>query len=477
MDAMLRMIALFALLPFFFFAQETEKTSKTLLTNYGRYDADLLSKEFHAGRRATLRQLMPENSVAVFFASPVRVRSNDVDYLYHQDPNFYYFTGLTEPNALLFVFDKPQNIGGQMLNELIYVQPRNERMELWTGKRLGTSGVEMELGIAKALDNYTFADNNIDLRNFSGGVYYSPIQGDLPYSQNKGELYHLKKRFDEQVADKKVKSNTKELDEWCAELRQTKQPEELTLLIKAIDITCEAHNENMRMMRANQPEYKTQAVVEYIFGLRGAEYTGFPSIIGGGENSCILHYNTNRKSSGSNDLMVCDIGAEYHGYTADITRTLPVNGKFSPEQAIIYNIVLEAQEAGIKECRAGNQFFSAHVAATTVISQRLKELGIIAKPQEVSRYFMHGTSHYLGLDVHDAGTYGPLKPNDVITVEPGIYIPEGSPCDPKWWNIGVRIEDDILITTSDPIILSNKSPRTIEEIEAMMQEEPMFFKK
>jgi len=462
----------------FLFSQEENKTSKTLHSkDYGIYDTDLLSKEFHAKRREALRALMPDNSVAVFFANPVRNRSNDVDYLYHQDPNFYYFTGLTEPNAVIYIFKEAQKIDGEKVSEIVFVQERNPNIEAWTGKRLGTEGIKTELGIQKALSGKAYSKFEMDLTKFSGGVHYILPQGDLAPSFDKGDLYFLKKHFETEITKEKVIANNKTIEDWMAQLRQEKQPEELVLLKKAIDITCEAHNENMRVMEPEKGEFETRAVVEYIFTLRGAEYTGFPSIIGSGENSCVLHYNSSRRVSDKNDLVVCDIGAEYHGYTADITRTLPVNGKFSEEQKIIYNIVLEAQNAGIKECLAGKPFYSAHVAATTVISQRLKELGIITKPQEVTKYFMHGTSHYLGLDVHDAGTYGPLKPNDVITVEPGIYIAEGSPCDPKWWNIGIRIEDDILITDSEPIILSDKAPRTIEEIETMMQQEPLFFRR
>ena len=157
-----------------------------------------------------------------------------------------------------------------------------------------------------------------------------------------------------------------------------------------------------------------------------------------------------------NNLLVSDVGAEYHGYTADVTRTIPLDGSFSEEERIIYQIVYDAQKAGIDACKSGNRFWDPNIAATTVISQRLTDLGIIKKPFELRRYFMHGTSHYLGLDVHDMGTYGYLQPNSVITVEPGIYIAEGSPCDPKWWNIGVRIEDDVLITSGEPEVLESK---------------------
>ena len=224
----------------------------------------------------------------------------------------------------------------------------------------------------------------------------------------------------------------------------------------------------MKQMNPEITEYQAQAIVEYVFRMNGAEYPGFPSIIGSGENSCTLHYTTNRKPLKAGELIVCDIGAEYRGYTADVTRTIPANGVYSKEQAVIYNIVLEAQEAGIRECKVGNAFYATNIAASTVISQRLIELGIIQSPAELKRYLIHGVSHYLGLDVHDAGTYGEFQPNTVITVEPGIYIPSGSPCDPKWWGIGVRIEDDILITETEPVNLSDCVPRTIEEIETLM---------
>lgn len=464
------------LVPFIGFAQENDTVKQNFTNKYGIYDTDLLSKEFHANRREALRELMPDNSVAVFFANPIRNRSNDVDYEYHQDPNFYYFTGLTEPHAMLIVFKEPSKINGEKHKEYLFVQNRNEEAEVWTGKRLGTEGVKEELGIEGVNINVNYKADFLDLSKFKGGVHFSKLPEDVRKARQKGTLYELLSEFEKALANEDISTDTKSIQEWTAQLRQDKQPEELVLLKKAIDITCEAHNENMRVLKPNSPEYQTEAVVEYIFKKNGAEYTGFPSIIGSGENSCILHYTTSRKTVFENELVVCDIGAEYHGYTADVTRTLPVNGKFSEEQKIIYNIVYEAQQAGIDSCKAGNSFWSAHIAATTIISQRLKDLGIISRPQEVRQYFMHGTSHYLGLDVHDTGLYGKLKVNDVLTVEPGIYIPAGSPCDEKWWNIGVRIEDDILITENGPVNLSTASPRKAEDIEAMMQEEPLIFK-
>lgn len=261
------------------------------------------------------------------------------------------------------------------------------------------------------------------------------------------------------------------LPEIMQRLRAIKTDEELALLQQAIDITTAAHREAMRSLEPGMYEYEIEALVEYIFRRNGAEYTGFPSIVGSGENATILHYNTNRRPMTADDVVVIDIGAEYHGYTADVTRTLPVSGTFSPEQKAIYELVLAAQEAGIRAARAGNPYQAPGQAASQTIDAGLRELGILQSGGNVRSFFMHGTSHYLGMYVHDVGDYGPLKPGEVITVEPGIYINPSPDVDPKWWNIGVRIEDDVLITNGDPVNLSSAAPRTVEDIEALMQEQ------
>lgn len=440
-----------------------------------RYDKDVLSKEFHKDRRDALRKLMPDSSVVVLFSAPVRNRANDVDYLYHQDPDFYYLTGLTEPNAMLILFKEDQEMDSLSGNELIFVQPRNAMMESWTGKRLGVQGVKEQLGFKNVLLNNQFVDMKLDLGKFKK-IYTLTINDDFrdDYA-DRGDLYSLVKTFRDKTAKRK-NVDSFNLSQWLAGMREIKQPEELVLLRKAIDISCEAHKELMKALKPGMTEYQSQAIVEYFFTANGSEYPGYPSIVGGGENSCILHYETNRKPLESKDMLVCDAGAEYHGYTADVTRTLPTDGVFSPEEKIIYNIVLEAQLEGIKACMKGNDFRAPHKAALAVIQKRLVEQGIIKSSGDYMKYFFHGTSHYLGLDVHDAGTYGRLQPNSIITVEPGIYIPAGSDCDPKWWNIGIRIEDDILITEGAPENLSDCVPKTIEEIEKLMKEASIFDK-
>lgn len=264
--------------------------------------------------------------------------------------------------------------------------------------------------------------------------------------------------------------NSAKLGEIMATLRETKTEEEMILLKKAIEISTVGQVEVMKAMHPNMSESEIQGVHEYVYKKYGAEYEGYPSIVGGGNNGCILHYIENNKPEVGDDLVLMDLGAEYHGYTADVTRTIPANGKFTTEQKQIYDIVYNAQEAGIKASVVGASFQAPGEAASKVVTEGLMKLGIIEKEEEAKIYFPHGTSHYLGLDVHDKGTYRPFKANTVITVEPGIYIPDGSDCDKKWWGIAVRIEDDILITDNGPVNLSAGAPRTTKAIEAMMKQ-------
>ncbi len=323
------------------------------------------------------------------------------------------------------------------------------------------------LGINAALPNTEFSEYDLKLKNLET-VLITPLpKGAVDSKYETTSLYKMIESF---KAGQGENLDNLELSKIMASLRQIKTPEELVLMRKAIDITCEAQKELMRTLNASMSEFQAQALVEFVFMKNGAKGPGFPSIVGAGENSCILHYTTNRKPLAANEMMVVDIGAEYHGYTADVSRTMPISGKYSPEQKAIYQLVQKAQQAGIEVCKPGVHFRDPHKVATEIISKGLIDLGIIKEEKEVRKYFMHGTSHYLGLDVHDPGTYEMLEENMVITVEPGIYIAEGSDCDPKWWNIGVRIEDDILITATGYENLSACVPRNIDEIEKLMQE-------
>ncbi|MGY2131017.1 aminopeptidase P N-terminal domain-containing protein [Hymenobacter sp. HD11105] len=252
------------------------------------------------------------------------------------------------------------------------------------------------------------------------------------------------------------------------DMREVKTPEELKHLRRAIQISAVGQQEVMKAMKPDMSEMEMQGLHEYVYKKYGAEFEGYPSIVGAGNNACVLHYTVNDKPRLGNDLVLMDCGAEYHGYTADVTRTIPATGKFTTEQRQIYELVLAAQQAGFEQCKPGNAFAAPDEAARKVINEGLIKLGIVKDASEARRYFPHGTSHYLGLDVHDRGTYGPLRAGNVITVEPGIYIPADSPCDKKWWNIGVRIEDDVLVTDKGWENLSKDAPRTVADIEALM---------
>ena len=447
-------------------AQELAKDFKyeSNVDSLGIYDSDLLPASFHKENRKKVRALMPDSTMAIYYAGTEKVRSNDVSYEFHQDPDFYYLTGLNEPNSVLLLFKEPTVFKEDTIQELLLLKKRNPQSETWVGKKLGVDGSELVLEMQKSYDIDEFNMDSLNLLDFDSIFFHDP-QKDFRKKSIISDSLLQDMTIDESESRK-----------WMNQLREIKTEEEMILMRKAISITCDAQNELMKVLKPEMKEYQAEAVVEAVFKMNGAEYPGYPSIVGAAENSCILHYTTNRKTMKGNHLLLSDVGAEYHGYTADVTRTMPVDGKFSKEEKIIYDIVLEAQDKAIEACVPGNPFYITNTIATTVISQRLQELGLIKSPFEIRRYFMHGTSHYLGLDVHDAGTRGEFQPNTVITVEPGIYIKEGSPCDPKWWNIGVRIEDDILITDSLPENLSGCIPRTTKGIEALMKEEPDLFK-
>lgn len=498
---------------------------------------DFLSADFHKERREKVRDLIPANSVAVFFANPERNRANDVDYIYHQDPDFYYLTGYKEPNSVLLIFSEDQtSADGKVFNELVYVQEKDPRAEQWNGKRLGVEGVQEKLGFDMAFNGREFEKSNINFKGFDTVLFFDfkndyrdlngtadlfdliktfKIKTNYPsdYNATKQQIYSMitstdvensanvaqtlgrylnyqedlksdqlltgyvnaedngKRKEIQEKVKLELKSNNLNsilLEEIMNTLRETKTAEEMVLLKKAIEISSVGQIEVMKAMHPNMSETEIQGIHEYVYKKYGAEYEGYPSIVGGGNNGCILHYIENNKQKVGNDLVLMDLGAEYHGYTADVTRTIPANGKFTKEQKLIYDIVYNAQEAGIKASVIGAPFQAPGQAAQEVVTKGLMDLGIISSPSGVKTYFPHGTSHYLGLDVHDKGTYGPFQENTVITVEPGIYIPEGSDCDKKWWGIAVRIEDDILITKNGPINLSGVAPRTTEAIEKTM---------
>jgi Xaa-Pro aminopeptidase len=402
------------------------------------------------------RKLLSEkinDGVAVLMSAPVYIRNGDVEHDYRQESNFYYLTGFEEPKSAAII----DCVNSEFI---LFVQPENPLTEIWTGK---VHGVENAKKIFRA-------DQCFEISGFEEKL--------KTYISSGRKIYYLH-------SDKELKKligsygNVSDLKPVLSEIRLIKSEYEVSLLRKAIDITCDALIDLMKKATPGMYEYQLQAVVEYNFRDRGSPRNGFPSIIGSGANSCILHYTTNRRKTEDGDIVLADVGAEFGYYTADITRTFPINGKFSNQQKVIYELVLSAQKEAIEFIKPGVKFYQIDSIARAVIKVGLVNLGILSPDENVMKYFMHGTCHWLGLDVHDAGSYNSpdgvrggqiLKPGMVLTVEPGIYISQSSGADKKWHNIGVRIEDDILVTENGYENLSVKVPKEISEIESLMSE-------
>ncbi len=494
---------------------------------------DYLSSAFHAGRREALRNLMPANSVAVIFAYPERVFSNDVNYVYHANPDMYYFSGYKEPDAALLIFKDMQGSGDSTYNEVIFVRKRDAMREQWTGRRLGVEGAKSQLGFKRAYNSTEFDKFPVDFKKFStvlydalpddatGGLaglvkslktranvpdmdkqlmgdlkfilqyskpetlprlmnYLKPLLETEPY-QNSPIIQQLVAKPDAATLNavkaqiSKLLGGTAQYDDFTVQLRGVKTPEELALLKKSISLSSLAHREVMKAVKPNMSERELEGILLYVHKKYGAEDEGYPPIVGVGGNGCILHYEENSAMKLNNQLVLMDVGAEYHGYSADVTRTVPANGKFTPEQKAIYQLVYDAQDAVFPLCKEGVKYSDLEAKTEEVLSAGLIKLGIIKSAEELRTYYPHGVSHHLGLDVHDKGDYsGELKENMVITVEPGIYIPAGSPCDKKWWNIGVRIEDDVLVGKTIPSILSSAAPRKWEDVEKVATMKSIF---
>ncbi len=437
---------------------------------------DYLSADFHAGRRAALRESMPDNSVAVIFTYPTRTFSNDVEYVYHQNPDLYYFSGYKEPHALLLIFKEEQKAAdGSAFTELFFVQKRNAQAEQWTGRRLGVEGVKQKLGFATALNGEDFKNYTLDFSRFTK-IIFERLPADIPNNKrDAADLYDLIEQFKEKAAIPADYSKDKRYDnatyhKLTANLREIKTPEEMVLLRKAIEISCQGQNEAMKAVHPDMSETEIQGLHEYVHKKYGAEYIGYPSIIGAGHNGCVLHYIENNKMKVGNSMVLMDVGAEYHGYTADVTRTIPADGKFSAEEKAIYQLVYDAQEAAFALLKNGCKWEDISKAARKTITTGLVKLSVAKNEEEANQYYPHGLGHHIGMDVHDRGSYTELKKDMVITIEPGIYIPPDSKCDPRWWSIAVRIEDDALVTETGYELLSHFAPRKIEDIEKKIAE-------
>ncbi|WP_180100980.1 Xaa-Pro aminopeptidase [Acinetobacter sp. YH12151] len=427
-------------------------------------------------RRSILAGEIGLRSIAIIATSPVAMRNRDADYKYRADSSFFYLTGFSEPEAVAVIetFDTEE----EGYSYSLFCRERNREMEIWNGYRAGIDGAMQDYDADEAYP--------IDLLD----------EGILEKLQNKDQLFYRighNADFDARVAKwiatasgesrrgTSAPAQVIQLDRIIDEMRLHKDDNEIELMQIASDISADAHTQAMRAVRPGMMEYALEAELNYIFGKNGG-VPAYNSIVGGGENACILHYVENDKALKDGDLVLIDAAAEYQLYASDITRTFPVNGKFSPEQKALYNVVLDAQIAAINAVQIGNSYKEPHNVAVRILVQGLLDLGLmqgdiddIIEKEAFRQFYMHGTGHWLGMDVHDVGAYkvdGEWRPYEegmVVTVEPGVYIaPDDETVDAKWRGIGIRIEDDVVATANGPLVLTAKVVKTVEDIEALM---------
>jgi Xaa-Pro aminopeptidase len=430
-------------------------------SDYPVFETDKLPASEYKARRQRLMQQMGPGSVGVFFTNPEQVRNNDVDFQFRGDSDFLYLTGFEEPDAALLLVPGGVVINGKRTEEVLFCNVSDQTSITWLGYRMGPRNAMSLLGLAHAEQNTQFASVLDKAAVGASKLFVTQTPGALG-----GRLQQMLQAFASWRQSSGLQSQSAE--GMLGRMREIKSAEEVRILRHVVDASVKAHIEAMKAARPEMREYEIGALVKYVFEVNGCEWFGYPPIVGSGPNSTILHYNTNRRLMKSGDIICMDTAGEYHGYSADITRSFPVNGKFSLEQRAVYEIVLAASDAGIAACRPGASRSAVTAAIDRVLTEGLTRLGIITEPGQLGNYYMHGWGHGIGLDVHDPWPGATFQPGMAFTVEPGIYIKEGSPCDKKWWNIGVRIEDDILITASGAENMSAGCPRTIAEIERTM---------
>jgi len=415
---------------------------------------------------------MGEGSIAILPAAPVRTRNRDVEYPYRQDSDFYYVTGFEEPEAVAVL------VPGRKRGEyILFCRERDPEMELWNGVRSGLEGACEDYGADDAFPIGDVDDIIPGLLENQSRVYYA--MGYYPDFDQRmiGWVNRVRTRSKAGVSSS---ADIVALDNVLHEMRLMKSKAEVRAMTRAMEISCSAHVRAMGACRPGMGEYEVEAEINYEFMRGGSRRAAYPSIVAGGANACVLHYTENRDTLRDGDLLLIDAGAEYDYYAADITRTFPVNGRFSKSQRALYEVVLEAQAAAIEQVQPGNHWNEPHEAAVEVLAQGLVALGLIKgrastiiKKGRYRKFYVHRTGHWLGMDVHDVGDYKiggewrVLEPGMVMTVEPGLYVAAGDKqVARKWWNIGIRIEDDILVTRNGNKVLTAAVPKSVADIEA-----------
>ena len=420
-----------------------------------------------------MRRMEPD-SVAIIPAAREVTRSHDTEYRFRQDSDFYYLTGFREPDAIAVVAP------GREKPFTLFVRPRDREKEIWNGRRAGVEGAKGSYGADEAFPVEEFDAKLVELLDGARSLYYRLGAGNSGLDQS---LINQLSRM-RMMGRRGVRPPQTIIDPGTLihEMRLVKSDEEVALMQRAADIASEAHREAMASARPGMKEYEIDALLEYVFRRNGSAAPAYNSIVGSGVNATILHYVDNDAELKDGDLLLIDAGAEYEGFASDITRTFPVGGRFNAAQRDVYQLVLDCQEECIRLVRPGVTLDEMHRRSVEILTEGMVRLGLLKgepakliEEEQYKKFYMHRLGHYLGLDVHDAGAYHlegqprPVEPGIVMTVEPGIYVAEDAEDIPEQYRgIGVRIEDDVLVTPDGYRVLTDKAPKQVEEIEALM---------
>jgi len=428
----------------------------------------------YARRRQQLLAQLPAGSVALVCAAHLRTRNRDAEYSFRQDSDFYYLTGFNEPDALLLLI--PGRPEGEYV---LFCPPRDPGMEIWTGYRAGPEGCVRDFGADQAFPLTELEQKVPELLDGAQRLYYALGQDEVLDNRVRGWINEIRSRarLGAQAPEELVL-----LDNLLHELRLFKSDAELEVMRRAADISAEAHIRAMKAARPGMHEYQLEAAITGYCMDQGARFQAYSPIVGAGANGCILHYIENSAPMQDGDLVLIDAGCELDNYASDITRTFPVNGRFSERQKALYQLVLDTQQACIDAIRPGVLWNRVHDLSVEYLTEGLIRLGLLTGDRDklieegaYRRFYMHRIGHWLGMDVHDVGSYKvdgewrPLEPGMVMTVEPGLYIaPDDDTVDPEWRGIGIRIEDDVVVTDAGCEVLTSGVPKSIAEIEQLM---------
>ena len=427
-----------------------------------------------AERRRTLQQRM-QSGIAVIPTAPVHLRNRDSDYLYRFDSYFYYLTGFAEPESVLVL------LAGEEPKSLLFCRQRSPERELWDGFRHGPDGAKEAFGFDEAFPIEALDETLPRLLANRAALYYAP-GADAGWDAR--VMRWLNEVRSQARSGISAPAEIRDVRAILDEMRLIKDDGEIAVMRRAAAISAAAHERAMRATRPGRNEYEIEAELLYEFRRRGAQFPAYWPIVAGGAQTCVLHYRENNARLADGDLLLIDAGCELDGYASDLTRTFPVGGKFSAAQRSVYELVLAAQSAAIAAVRAGERWEEPHNAAVKVLARGFVDLGLcrgspesVVESGDYKRFYMHRTGHWLGLDVHDAGEYKSggdwrrLEPGMTLTVEPGCYIRPADGVPEPFWNTGVRIEDDVLVTAAGCEVLTAAAPKSVREIEALVGRE------